>query len=273
MVLSTELNNGTYITQLVLNNGTYIIDSILNNGSYVNTNLVNWADANNGTILDVNKVEWADVGNGTLATADSIWTTLSNGTMVLSTELNNGTYITQLVLNNGTYIIDSILNNGSYVNTDLVNWADANNGTILDVNKVEWADVNNGTITAVETLWNANYTNLLTDCGSSFVKGIFVNGTFQCDVGGNSDATWVANWTAYNTTWSTDTDTFVANYSDFLDVQSLVTNNTFLQLSGGNLTGNLNITTNNITTQGSGVFYSNATCIFIKGDTSLMEIC
>jgi len=40
------------------------------------------------------------------------------------------------------------------------------------------------------------------------------------------------------------------------------------------MTGNLNISTQNITTQASGVeIYSNSTCIKIKGATSLLEIC
>ena len=48
---------------------------------------------------------------------------------------------------------------------------------------------------------------------------------------------------------------------------------TFLPLAGGSLTGNLNITTKNITTEGAGEIYSNSTCMKMKGPTSILEVC
>ena len=47
----------------------------------------------------------------------------------------------------------------------------------------------------------------------------------------------------------------------------------FVNVAGDSMTGNLNLTTFNITTQGSGVVYSNSTCLKLRGATSLIEVC
>lgn len=271
----------------------------VNNGTITgNPNTVLWGDANNGTIFDINKVEWGDVGNGTLATLSSVWATLSNGTLVLYTTLNNGSYfnpdltnyIQQSQLNNGTYFLtsqwnstnatyNSFLTNGTFqlagssepnwnanysdflatygltTNNTFAQLTILNNGTYSAVdtdtfvanysdflNKVDWADVNNGTITASEALWNANYSDFLTtqNLASTWLSNwTAYNTTWSLDTDTfvtnyssflttqSLANTWLANWTAYNTTWSTDTDTFVANYSQFLTNTAITTNGTF----------------------------------------------
>jgi hypothetical protein len=72
----------------------------------------------------------------------------------------------------------------------------------------------------------------------------------------------------YYTSSQTDTaisnaNTSIKNYAD----------NKFLDKSGDTMTGHLNISSNNITTSGSGYIYSNSTCIIIKGSSSILEIC
>ena len=51
-------------------------------------------------------------------------------------------------------------------------------------------------INVVAARWNDNYTNMQTNCGSSFVTGIYANGTFMCgSAGAETDPKWTANWT------------------------------------------------------------------------------
>lgn len=71
---------------------------------------------------------------------------------------------------------------------------------------------------------------------------------------------WASNYSAYNSTWSTDTDT------------NLTEDNVESYIFDSDNTANLNMSTYNITMTG-GTFASNSSCIKIYGATSLLEIC
>jgi len=77
-----------------------------------------------------------------------------------------------------------------------------------------------------EPLWLANYTNLLDDCGTEFVIGMFPNGTLICadvSIGSETDPYWSANYSAFNSSWS---NTFNQTTNDSI-------NNYIATISGG----------------------------------------
>lgn len=110
-------------------------------------------------------------------------------------------------LNLSTYALLSVLNNGTYAN-------------------YVWNSTNTSYVT-FPVLNNGSYFN-----GNSVTWGDLGNGT-------------VAFSSTLNNGTYTNTDTFVGNYSAFLIVQSLTTNNTFAQLTGATFTGLVN-TTNDV---------------------------
>lgn len=100
-----------------------------------------------------------------------------------------------------------------------------------------FGDVNFSQLAASSQNWNLNYTNLVADsCSPNSAVGIFTNGTFQCAIISAAETTWVANWTAYNDTWSN------------------ITNDSYVLDSGDNMTGDLNMTGNDILNVGTGFF-------------------
>jgi CDGSH-type Zn-finger protein len=80
--------------------------------------------------------------------------------------------------------------------------------------------------------------------------------------------------TGDNSSWNQSlADTVYApiNYGD--DWNKTYADDLYVDVAGDTMTGNLNIANQNITTSGSGVIYSNSTCAFIKGASSILEIC
>lgn len=78
--------------------------------------------------------------------------------------------------------------------------------------------------------WTGNSTNMQVDCpAGNYSYGVFSNGTFKCrdDVSGaaaESDPKWTANYTIYNTTWSTNTDTWSSNFTNYYTKSEVNTN-------------------------------------------------
>ena len=69
-------------------------------------------------------------------------------------------------------------------------------------------------------------------------------------------------------------NTSMKNYVDFQNTSQTNYINTKLNLSGGSMTGNLNLSANiNLTMNGGNQIGSNVTCVTIKGPTSVLEVC
>ena len=82
----------------------------------------------------------------------------------------------------------------------------------------------------IDPRWQVNFTNQIANpCTPNFVSGIFGNGTFRCATASASDITWIANWSAYNTTWSSTTNTtYDANnvsLTNFINSNNVSVNN------------------------------------------------
>ena len=234
-----------YTNQIADSCGSDFVTGIFENGTFrcavaSSTDaswVANWTAYNTTWSTDTIDTTWLanwTAYNTTWTTTDiEIWNIAGNGTLVEIGALNNGTYVTNLILNNGSYL----------------------------------------NVAETDPLWTANYTNQIADdCGSDFVTGIFENGTFRCTVSSASDATWIANWTAYNTTWSTDTidTTWLVNWTAYNTTWStdtsasvdcsgtnvLLGNGTcietvlldvFVDTAGDTMTGDLNVSIANIT--------------------------
>ena len=184
-------------------------------------------------------------------------------------------FVNALISTNNASVNNYIIENNVSVN----NWIDENN-----------VSVTNAIASGAETdpKWLANYTNQIKDpCSPNFVAGIFPNGTFICATASATDASWVANWTAYNDSWTLnqgqndsinnwidDNNNSVTNTIGSHSVAaSRVTTGTF---GAGNYVMADNLTLQTIKFEADAtnhIIYDNATCIFIEGDTSTLRIC
>ena len=129
--------------------------------------------------------------------------------------------------------------NGSYLL--ITNW-NATNSSYLEISN--WNATNSSYLEIVN--WNSTNTSyaLLTELnnGTYVIDSVLNNGTYTA---GGSDATWLANWTAYNDTWSSITNTsylLVINWNstnqtyadnndsmkNYVDAQDLIFNNSIV---------------------------------------------
>ena len=195
-----------------------------------------------------------------------------NGTVVKSSELNNGTYVISSILNNGSYL-NSASYNDAWINETIYNktqvneinasmnntlkyyipYQDANknfnlgnnnltiNGTLLFVNT-------NNTRIGIGTITPQNILNVLGD--GNFTGTLYALGV-NLSVNNESVVNWIAN--TFNTTRNNEVarqNTSMKNYVG--EVNASVTNAlaTKLNLAGGNMTGNINMTSNSNITMG-----------------------
>ena len=190
-----------------------------------------------------------------------------------------------------SWINDTVNSKITANNNSVVNWVNDVFATILSLSDY----VKNADLLSLVGNWSADkssYTPLTTlNNGSYFniaeTDSLAYNGTL------------VDYYTLNNGTYSVvDTDTFVANYSDFLNKiewshiingtlwsqigngtmfktsQWNATNTSYLPLIGGSMTGNLNLSANvNLTMNGGNQILSNVTCIQIKGSTGSLWVC
>jgi hypothetical protein len=114
----------------------------------------------------------------------------------------------------------------------------------------------------------------------------WVNSAFATIASLNNYVSWVGIWgQVYNETEVNAINTSMMNYVDFqntsqtnaMTAQNLSQRyhiDTKLNLSGGTMTGNLNLSANvNLTMNGGNQIGSNVTCVIIKGSTSTLRVC
>lgn len=189
-----------------------------------------------------NYVDWVNSTNGAgSGVYDDAWIndTVDAKILIQNTSINN--YIG--VANNSLY---QILMNGSFLNTAETDTFVANYSTFLT--HITWANAMNGTLVKSSELNNGTYfrTSQWNATNTSYMEG--------------------SNFTIQNIS--------MKNYVDSLNTSQTNNINTKLSLSGGTMTGNLNLSANmNLTMNGGNQIGSNATCVTIKGSTVTMLIC
>ena len=306
MFTTAEANNGTYIVNSVLNNGTYnfdwnstgyIIDwtpdlsgyytsATIDGFSYYNSTNFSISDyaslavLNNGTynVVDtdtfvanyttfLNKVDWADVNNGSITTIETLWNANYTAFLALptlaeivafsyynSTDFSISDYYTSATIDgfsyyNSTdfsisdYYTSATIDGFSYYNSTDFSISDYYTSATVDgfgyYNSTDFsisdyaslAILNNGTYSVVDTdTFVANFSDF------ESIQNFISNSTFYLDSNPDNFVEWdnAVNGTLalfadlINGTFTdTDTDTFVANFSDFEAIQDFISNSTF----------------------------------------------
>jgi hypothetical protein len=311
----TEVNEiNTSVTNAINDIGSY-------DDSWINDTIDARILIQNGSIVNWISNEYNITRNNYITEVNTSMKNYVDSLDFVDTDTFADNYSAFLSLGNWTldkpdYALLSILNNGTYSAVDTDTFVE-NYSSFL--NKVSWADVNNGTISAEETLWNANYSTFLTHITwANVINGTLYdniwtqlgnttmaktadlnNGTyFRTSQFNSSIALWgtLTNGTlaTENSIWNTlgngtmaltsYVDTQNTSQTNYINIQNTsVTNalNTKLNTSGGDVTGNINVTNANVSTSGriklsnditnncanmvSGEICKNTTGVFIKG--------
>ena len=261
--------------------------SINNYIVYTNGTMKSYVDATDLAINTSNNnyILWVNSTNGVGSGAyNDTWinTTFYNTTQIVEINTSMQNYV---IYTNGTmksYVdaVDLAINtsNNNYilvVNGTMKDYVDAVNLAINESNNNYIAQNNqsvNNYINAVGSRWEANYTNMQGDCGAgSYAIGVFPNGTVQCSLdstASESDPYWAANWTAFNESWSTTTNTSYVPYTGA---------NKNIDLGNNNFTVNgttLFVNTNNGRVSMGGDFPSASTAhkLFVNGTVGGVQI-
>jgi len=266
-------------TTINTSNNNYIVYTNGTMKAYVDATDLAINTSNNNYILWVNSTN--GVGSGAY---NDTWinTTFYNTTQIVEINTSMQNYV---IYTNGTmksYVdaVDLAINtsNNNYilvVNGTMKDYVDAVNLAINESNNNYIAQNNqsvNNYINAVGSRWEANYTNMQGDCGAgSYAIGVFPNGTVQCSLdstASESDPYWAANWTAFNESWSTTTNTSYVPYTGA---------NKNIDLGNNNFTVNgttLFVNTNNGRVSMGGDFPSASTAhkLFVNGTVGGVQI-
>lgn len=170
-------------------------------------------------------------------TTEEIWTVVNNGTFVEWTDVPTCTGTDKLAYNgshlrclsdeggaggNTTEEIRNAVNNSGFYNiTSNISyfWDDTD-----DFNTTQMQN-NAGTLTIVLS-WLTDFIWTAVNNGTFMPIGTKVGNTTAEIQAAETDPNWAANYSAHNTTWSTDTDTF--NTTD--EIWTVVNNNTFAKV-------------------------------------------
>jgi len=175
---------------------------------------------------------------------------------------------------NNNYIASNNNSNNAYITSN----NQSVNNYILYVNSTNGAGIGS------ESLWNANYSTFLThitfgQVSNGTIWSWIMNGTVATAAYVGIQNTSMQNYidNTFNTTrnnYLAFVNTSMKNYVDFQNTSQTNNINTKLNLSGGTMTGNLNLSANvNLTMNGGNQIGSNVTCVTIKGSTSILEVC
>lgn len=239
--------------------------------------------------------------------------TLSSGANITATFTDNDGsevdpwWTSNFTLYNSTWTSTFNSTYNAYNSTGLIkDWNST--GYIKDWNstgliKNWWVDVMNGTIAKITDLANyvliSNIVSLVgnwsADKSSYYLVtnpySYYNSTTIPAYLTAEVDPYWSGNQSSYYNSTYTTTNITTANTSmkTYVDAQDSLlltranwtTQNTSiwtgidakLPLAGGIMTGNINISNQNITTIGSGKIFSNSSCIKLMGATSLIEVC
>lgn len=245
---------------------------------------ITWSDATNGTLMlqstfdtnyTTNDASYRNITNLTYHTG---YLYATNGTYYLAT--NPSSYITNATMNksvycgniiggsDGDYCVDTSGADGYNTTEEMQDavggaldgnftYNDAGNSITVDLDLVTWLrNTLDSIYRLASSLIGAN------DISPNAVNNThIVDGTIQDEDIAPSQI---------NTTHIADGSILASdlnsNVNSSMDLR-------YVNINGDNMTGNLNITSFNITSSGTGKIYSNVTCIKLAGATSIMEIC
>ena len=248
---------------------TNAINTSVTNALNTKLGISQWNATNISYALDANLV------NGSYFNIPETDSLAYNGTLVDEGRLNNGTYVIIDILNNGTYsVVDTdtwvanyssysttadILAFGYYNSTDFIITDYFTKSEILNFdyyNSTDFAISNYYTKTEVNAI-NTSMDNLVD------LNNVSITNTFNLYVLISTLVDRVGNWTLDKVNYYTKTEVNAINVSmkNYVDVQNTSQTNyinvqntsvtnaiaTKLNLAGGTLTGNLGLTTKNIT--------------------------
>jgi hypothetical protein len=250
---SQFLTNNISNTNYVSNVNTSLL-AIINNGSYLNPASTDTFIANYSTFLT--HITFGTLSNGTL------WSWMMNGTLFKTSQWNatNTSYLTAETDSkayNGTLVPTSILMNGSFFNPATTDTFIANYSQFLLNNQslTNYIGSNNVSIN--------NYIALQNNSILNWISSVF-NVTVNNEIARQNTS--LVNYINLQNTSQTNFD----NVQNTSVTNALATK---LGLAGGIMTGNLNISTTTITSQGSATYSTNSTCAIIKGATGSLYVC
>jgi hypothetical protein len=162
----------------------------------------------------------------------------------------------------GYYTITDINNfNTSYLNTTNATYNTWAYNQTIPANA--YTDIQNTSMKNYVDAQNTSQTNYINSNNQSIVN------TLNLYVLISTLIDRVGNWSADKVNYYTKTD-----INNFNESYLNTTNSSYLPLTGGTMTGNLNLSANvNLTMNGGNQIGSNITCVTIKGATSVLEIC